>query len=201
MNKMKLDFSSEILLENHRVRLEPLQETHDSELEKTSEDPAIWRYFFERGDTKEGLKVYIQNALNQRKSHQEYPFVVWDKAKNRIAGMTRMYAYSEELKTIKLGHTWYGKEFRGTGVNKHTKFLLFECLFEKYQIERIGFGVYDGNHISVAALKSVGCQQEGILRAMFPALEGTGRVDALLFSILKTDWEHNIKIELKKKLK
>jgi RimJ/RimL family protein N-acetyltransferase len=198
---MSLDFSSEIQLENDRVRLEPLQKSHFSELEKISEDQAIWGYFFERGDTKEALKEYIQNALQQRASNLEYPFVVWDKSKNSIAGMTRMYAYSKTLQTIKLGHTWYGKAFRGTGVNKHCKYLLFEFLFEQCKIERIGFGVYDGNEISVAALKSVGCQHEGILRAMFPALEGTGRADALLFSILKTNWEENVKQELKKKLK
>lgn len=198
---MTLDFSTEIQLENERVRLEPLQETHFLELQKISEDSAIWRYFFEQGDTKEALKSYIQNAIQQRVSSQEYPFVVWDKSKNSIAGMTRMYAYSEELKTIKLGHTWYGKEFRGTRVNKHCKYLLFEFLFEQLKVERIGFGVYDGNDVSVAALKSVGCQQEGILRAMFPALKGSGRVNALLFSILKPDWETNVKIKLKKKLK
>jgi hypothetical protein len=31
-----------------------------------------------------------------------------------------------EFKTLLLGFTWYGKQFRGTGLNKHCKYLLLQ---------------------------------------------------------------------------
>jgi hypothetical protein len=34
------------------------------------------------------------------------------------------------LKTLLLGFTWYGKQFRGTGLNKHCKYLLLHLLLK-----------------------------------------------------------------------
>ncbi len=114
--------------------------------------------------------------------------------------MTRFYDYSSELKTIKLGHTWYGKDFRGSGINKHRKYLLFQFAFEELEVERIGFGAYALNAVSIAAMKSVGCQQEGILRNFFPAIEGEGRTDCVLYSILKEEWFGGEKVKLRSKM-
>ena len=66
--------------------------------------------------------------------------------------------------------------------------------------ERIGLGAYIENERSIRAMESVGCQKEGILRGIFPATNGIGRTDGILLSILKNEWNENIKSELKKKL-
>jgi hypothetical protein len=31
---------------------------------------------------------------------------------------------NQDFKTLQLGYTWYGAEFRGTGLNKHCKFFI-----------------------------------------------------------------------------
>lgn len=116
------------------------------------------------------------------------------------AGTTRLYAYSEDLKTIKIGHTWYGEKFRGTGLNKHCKYLLFEFVFEKLKLERIGFGAHTDNKISIAAMESVGCKKEGVLRHFIPSLDGKGRTDIILLSILKSEWMNTTKSKLQHKL-
>ena len=126
--------------------------------------------------------------------------MVFDKRNNKIAGTTRFYEFNQEIKTIKLGHTWYGTEFQGTGINKHCKYLLFEFAFEKLGVERIGFGSYITNLRCIAAMESVGCKKEGILRNMFPAIVGEGRTDAILLSILKNEWESEVKTTLFSKL-
>jgi len=201
MNQIaKLDFTKEYILEDDFARLIPLTEEHILPLSKISNDSEIWKYFFEKGNTIENLTEYVRTTLKNKKSEKEYPFAVYDKRTEEFAGTTRLYEYSAILKTIKLGHTWYGKPFRGTGLNKRCKNLLFEFAFEKLGMERIGFGAYSDNLISLAAMRSVGCKKEGVLRNMFPSIDGKGRTDAILMSILKNDWFTKVKPELKIKI-
>lgn len=195
-----LDFSKDYILENDTVRLSPLQKKHVKELSVQSNDPDIWTYLLEKGRSFEQLEVYVSQALENRKVSKEYPFIVYDKIQGRSAGTTRLYDYSEQLKIIKLGHTWYGKDFRGTTVNKNCKYLLLEFIFENLEVERVGFGVHEENQISLSALKSLGCIEEGVLRNFIPSLDGTGRTDIVLLSILKSEWMYSIKPELRKKL-
>ncbi len=198
---MQLDWSENYVLEDDFVRLSSLESMHIRPLYDLTLDPKIWTYFLEKGQGGQQYETYINNAITQKKLKKEYPFVVFDKKKKQYAGMTRFYDYSSELQTIKLGHTWYGKAFRGTGINKHCKYLLFEFAFEKLEVERIGFGAYATNTISLAAMKSVGCHQEGVLRNLFPALDGNGRTDCALFSILREEWFDTAKDALRKKLR
>ena len=111
--------------------------------------------------------------------------------------MTRLYEWSETLKTIKLGHTWYGTKFQGTGINKHCKYLLFEFIFEHLAVARVGFGVHAENLRSLGALKSVGVTKEGVLRDYLPGLSGEGRSDLILLSLLREEWLENGKTELR----
>lgn len=197
---VQLDFSKDYILENETVRLSPLQRKNVNELLEISKDPTIWIYFLEKGNGLKNLTAYTNNAIQQRREKKEYPFIIFNKLKNQFVGTTRFYEYSSALKTIKLGHTWYGKEFRGTGINKQCKYLLFQFAFEKLEVERIGFGAYIDNAISIAAMKSVGCKKEGVLRNMFPAIDRNGRTDAILMSILKDEWQKTEKCKLKNKL-
>lgn len=196
----KLDFLKNYTLEDERVKLIPLDKEHISALSLISEDPEIWMYFFEKGNSLGELTDYVAKAVQEREVKKAYPFVVFDKIKQEFAGTTRFFEYSDELNTIRLGHTWYGKAYRGTGLNKHCKYLLFQFAFEELDIERIGFGAYADNTISIAAMKSVGCSQESILRNMFPALHGSGRTDAILMGILKEEWREGAKEKLQKRL-
>ena len=197
---MYFDFKNKYVLEDKSVQLTPLANAHITPLLDLSLDTDIWTYFLEKGQGGSQFQAYINNAFTQQGQQKEYPFVVFDKRTKSYAGMTRFYAYDAELQTIKLGHTWYGKDFRGTGINKHCKYLLFEFAFEKLQVERIGFGAYATNVISLAAMKSVGCQQEGVLRNLFPSLDGNGRTDCALFSILREEWVKEVKADLGNKL-
>ncbi|KAA5827886.1 GNAT family N-acetyltransferase [Algibacter amylolyticus] len=196
----ELDFSKDYILENDKVRLSPLKMEHVESLLDISEETNLWTYFLEKGNGLKNLTNYISSTVNNRKHKKEYPFIVFDKIKNRYAGTTRFYDYSKELKNIKLGHTWYGKSFRGTGLNKHTKYLLFEFAFEKLKVERVGFGAHAENKVSIAAMKGVGCKEEGVLRSFMPSLNNTGRANIILLSVLKEEWDNTIQFKLKNKL-
>jgi len=197
---MALNFSEDYILENRRVKLIPLRINHIKNLIEISKDESIWIYFFEHGKDLGSLTTYVESAIENRKLGREYPFAIYDKRTGKYAGSTRFYDYSQDINTIKLGHTWLGKDFQGTGLNKNVKYLLFKFAFEKLKVERIGFGAYSDNLRSIAAMKSVGCKTEGFLRHMFPSINGIGRTDAILMSILKYEWEESVKNKLKTKL-
>ncbi|UZO79584.1 GNAT family N-acetyltransferase [Aquimarina sp. ERC-38] len=199
-NPRKFDFSKKYILEDDFVQLLPLIEAHIQPLSKISDDTDIWTFFFENGNTIDALSRYIISATDNRKFNKEYPFVIFDKITEQYVGTTRFYEYLPIFNTIKLGHTWYGKAFRSTGLNKRCKYLLFEFAFEKIGLERIGFGAMRDNIRSIAAMKSVGCKEEGVLRNMFPSRDGKGRTDAVLMSILKNEWYQSTKYQLKAKI-
>jgi len=197
---LKFDYSNDYILENGFVKLSPLKLEHVNELLEISNDSTIWTYLLEKGSGIENLTNYVQATVNNRKLKKEYPFVVFDKVTNRYAGTTRFYEYVTDLKCIKLGHTWYGKDFRGSRLNKQCKYLLFEFAFEKLEVERIGFGAHIENKISIAAMESIGCKKEGVLRNFIPSLDGKNRADIVLLSILKNEWNEKVKAELKTRL-
>ncbi len=173
---------------------------HVNALLEISKEKNLWTYFLEKGNGLDNLKGYILATTTNRKFNKEYPFIIYDKLKEQYAGTTRFYEYSNELKTIKLGHTWIGQNFRGTGLNNHCKYLLFQFAFETLNLERIGFGAHSENTISIAAMKKVGCKEEGVLRNFLPAIHKKGRADIVLLSILKNEWLQKTKFELHKKL-
>ena len=198
--KSGLDFSKNYILENDYVRLEPLTYKHFEELLLICEDFEIWKYLLEKGSNKNQLQAYVSEAIDNRTARKEYPFAVYDKLKKAYAGTTRFYDYSQDIQVIKLGHTWYGKNFRGTQVNKNCKYLLLRFGFENVHLERIGFGIHSENKISINALKSIGCQKEGVLRNFIPSVDKTGRSNIVLMSILKKEWYAFAKAQLEQKL-
>ena len=124
---------------------------------------------------------------------------MYDKQTNKYAGSTRFYDIQVQSHTLQLGYTWYGKDFRGTGLNKHCKFLLLQLAFEELGMERVEFRADARNERSIAAMKSIGCTVEGILRQNVPLRDG-GRRDSIILSILKSEWEGGVKERLKGKL-
>lgn len=197
----QFDFSKEYVLENDVVCLRPMEMKHLEMLLAISNDDNIWKYLFANGKEKAQLETYMQTAIHNRKLEKEYPFIIFDKIKNQVAGTTRLYELNQKWKTLKMGHTWLGEKFRGTGVNKQCKYLLLEFVFEKLKMERVGFGVHAENVTSIKALESLGCQQEGALRSFLPKVDEEGRADLLLFSMLRNEWINECKSALELKMK
>jgi RimJ/RimL family protein N-acetyltransferase len=199
--KMSLDFSQNTILEDETVLLRPLQATDvDNLLDISLNEPETWEYSLVRANGKENLENYIQLALKARENKTEFPFVVFDKKTGKYAGSTRFYDINVAFKTLQLGYTWYGKEFRGTGLNKHCKYLLLQYAFETLGMERVEFRADNNNLHSIAAMKSIGCKVEGVMRSHMPTLESEVRRDSIILSILKNEWFDEVKAKLKAKL-
>ena len=162
-------------------------------------EPELWKYSLVSAAGEEGLQNYMNITFEARRDGKEYAFIVFDKRTAQHAGSTRFYDIQVELKTIQLGYTWYGKKFQGTGLNKHCKYLLLSFAFEQAGMERVEFRADNNNERSIAAMKSIGCKVDGILRSNMPTREG-GRRDSIVLSILKDEWFNEVKEKLKGKL-
>ena len=195
-----VDITNDYIIENDKVLLRPLRMSDLSDLMKYSiEEPELWNYSLLTAAGAENLKKYIYAAEKGRSEQKEYPFIVFDKTRNEYAGSTRFYDIQPAYQTLQLGYTWYGKQFHGTGLNKNCKYLLLEFAFEKWQVERVEFRADNNNERSIAAMKSIGCTVEGVLRSHMPKREG-GRRDSIVLSILKSEWENGLKDSLRERI-
>ncbi|MEO8720122.1 MAG: GNAT family protein [Ginsengibacter sp.] len=196
-----LNFQEDYILEDERVLLRPLKkEDWTNLLSIALNEPDTWKYSLLSAAGEDGLKNYIKIAMQAKESGKEYPFIVFDKKLQRYAGSTRFYDINLPFKTLLLGYTWYGKDFRGTGLNKHCKFLLLSFAFEKLGIERVEFRADNNNEKSIAAMKSIGCKVEGVLRNNQPTRDEEIRRDSIILSIIKEEWFGGTKESLAKKL-
>jgi len=199
MNQIPEQFPN-VTLEDDRVLLRPLEENdYENLLPFALNEQGLWFYSLVRPDGADGLRNYLDIALREKKAGREFPFIVFDKKTNEYAGSTRFYDINLPYKTIQLGYTWYGKKFHGTGLNKHCKYLLLQFAFEELGLERFELRADARNEKSIAAMKSIGCKVDGILRSNMPTLEGTRR-DSIVLSILKDEWFGEVKNNLGKRL-
>jgi len=194
---LKLDFNTEYVLENSRVRLTPLKMADfDNLVSFATNDSELWTHGLMEASSPEKLKIYIEKALEGRENKNSYAFVVFDKQTNKYAGSTRFYDIQVENATLNLGFTWYGQEFQGTGINKNCKYLLLEFAFDVLKMERVEFRADNKNQRSVNAMKSIGCVVEGVLRSNMYKPNGERR-DTIVLSILKDEWNSTLKQKLK----
>ena len=197
----KLDYNRNYVLEDDHVLLRLLREDDQNNLLPFSlHEPETWKYSLVGAEGEEGLKNYMAISLQAWKEKKEYPFIVFDKLTNEYAGSTRFYDINEEFKSVQIGYTWYGKKFRGTKLNKHCKYLLLSFAFETLGMERVEFRADNNNERSIAAMKSIGCKVDGVLRSNMPTREGDIRRDSIVLSILRNEWFSEVKENLKKRL-
>jgi RimJ/RimL family protein N-acetyltransferase len=193
-------FQQNIILENERVLLRPLEESDDENLLPFSlNEPELWKFGLVTAAGKENLKNYINTAVQNRKDKKEYAFIVFDKKTNQYAGSTRFYDIQQTFLSTQLGYTWYGSAFQRTGLNRHCKFLIFSFVFEQWGLERLELRADANNERSIAAMKAIGCTAEGILRNHMPTVHGFRR-NSIILSILKDEWFGGVKEMLKGKI-
>lgn len=185
-----------IQLEDTRCLLRPVSPADWEYLLPFSlEEPEIWMYSLVGAEGEENLKGYLAAAQTGRDAGREYPFIVYDKKYGRYAGSTRFYDIQSDHETLKLGYTWYGKFFQGSGLNKHCKYLMLSYVFEQLRFQRVEFRADSRNLRSIAAMKSIGCKVEGILRSDSKCADGSRR-DSIVLSILSAEWFKYVKADL-----
>jgi len=195
------DFSEEIILENERVLLRPVQISDGSLLAHyVNEEPDLWKYSLVAIDNSADFEKYIQAAIEARENKTSYAFIVFDKLLNEYVGCTRFYDMQLAFQTTQLGYTWYSKKCWGTKLNENCKYLLLQFAFDQMGLDRVEFRADNNNKRSIAAMQKIGCTVEGVLRNHLPMPNGKRR-NSIVLSILKEEWDASLKQALAAKLK
>jgi N-acetyltransferase len=189
-------------LENEKVALVPFNAAlHTEALHNYAlQQPITWYYsLVSAGGSVEAMNTYIDFALQQQTKGNTVFFIVIDKATNAVAGSTRFYDIDETNKCATIGYTWYGEQYRRTGLNRNCKILLLDYAFSQWQMQRIEFRADINNNASIKAMKAIGCKEEGIIRS-HGALANDTRRTSMVLSILKEEWENGGKELLQNKI-
>jgi len=195
------DFKKDFLLEDDCVLLRPVKPDDAVILHEFAiKEPDIWKYSLIPANGVDNMNQYIITALAARSELKEYPFIVFDKRSKEYAGSTRFYDIQLNNQTLQLGYTWYGKKFQGTGLNLHCKYLMLQFAFEQMNMLRVEFRADANNAQSIAAMKKIGCKEEGILRSNLKKVDG-GRRSSIILSILKDEWFGVVKQNLAEQIK
>ncbi|MDR7209829.1 GNAT family protein [Flavobacterium piscis] len=178
---------SDIILENEKVLLIPFENERNIELKEIIFDDEIWKYMgtYIRNDA--DFENYIQNTLKQKADGISYPFLIIDKATQKVAGSTRYGYLNHASQKCEIGWTWYGAVFQGTGLNKACKYELLNFGFENIQFRRIQFSADHENRKSQRAIEKLGAVKEGIFRNNYVDSEGKSK-DDVYYSIISEDW-------------
>ena len=169
------------------VVLEPLNQKHEPELiEATASDhvDALWFASVGRSDA---MMSYIDAATEMRDELGAMPFAVRRKSDGRLVGSTRYFNVDARNRRLEIGHTWYSKSVRRTGLNTEAKLLLLKHAFETLHCIAVEFRTHWFNFDSRAAIARLGAKQDGVLRNHQILPNGTLR-DTVVFSIIASEW-------------
>lgn len=172
-------------LENDWVRLEPISEQHREPLRRLANDPALWRWFPERGDGAH-FDALFADRLAKAASGLSIPFTVVRRQAETIVGQTCWMAIEPAHARVEIGSTWYAAHAQASEVNPAAKLLLLGAAFAA-GARRVELKTDALNARSRAAILKLGAKQEGIFRRHIAMWDGRVR-DTVYFSILDEEW-------------
>ena len=174
-------------LENERVKLSLLDLSNYEHLIDIAKEKNLIFYSPSTISSLEDLKSYVQVAVDGYYHKTIIPFIIYDKEKKAYAGSTRFGLINWKNKLLHIGWTWIGRDFQGTGLNKHMKFLMLEYAFETLQFDKVEFRIDERNLRSRRAVEGIGGTLEGILRKDTLMKDGFKR-STCCYGILKEEW-------------
>ena len=200
MTRFKL---SPVTLEGEYLRLEPLTLAHEEALIAAASDGELWNTDVTIIPRAEGMRDYIQYALNGFAQGNQLPFVVVRKkalsgavarpsgrahrAEDEIVGSTRFYEIRPNDRAAAIGYTWLAKSAQRTPINTEAKLLLLTHAFETWKLVRVELITDVLNTQSRAAILRLGAKQEGVFRKHLILPSGRVR-DSVVFSITDDEW-------------
>lgn len=185
---MDFIFNQNLILENDRVRLEPLDWIHFESLLPIAEaHPSLLQYSPVKFGDEAALKEIIESAYKERDQETRFAFAIFDKEKKQFAGSTSCGNVSNKNQRFEIGWTWLGKRFQRTGLNRNCKFLILQYGFEELGFERIELKTDSRNEQSKTAILAIGAKYEGTLRSHTLMIDGYRRHTAY-YSIIKSEW-------------
>lgn len=188
-----------VVLEGEFVRLEPLRPEHFDALCEVGLDENLWKLTANIVETRDDLRHYVENALNDFEKKIALPFVTMDRARNKIVGSTRFGNIDTNNRKVEIGWTWINPAWQRTYINSEAKILMLTHAFETWKCIRVELKTDVLNDKSKNAMRRMGATEEGTLRNHMITESGRFR-DSVFFSIIESEWQ-DVKANLTAKLR
>lgn len=168
------------------VELVPLSPAHCEGLMAAVRDGEIWRLWYTRVPSPEGMAAEIERRLKLAEAGTVAPFTVLD-AGGRIVGMTTYMNIDAPNRRVEIGATWYARAVHRTPLNTAAKLLLLGHAFEVLGCAAVEFRTHFFNQQSRRAIERLGAKLDGILRYHSRGPHGEMR-DTCVYSIIAPEW-------------
>ena len=176
-----------VVLENEKVRMEPLTLEHFPALVVAGLHEELWRWTNSICTTEQALREYLEDAIRSREQGSAVPFVTFDKVSNRVVGSSRFGNIDSRNRRVEIGWTWITPDAQRTHVNSAAKLLMLTHAFEELGCIRVELKTDALNMKSRNAMLRLGCREEGTFRNHM--ITDAGRIrDTVSFSILADEW-------------
>jgi RimJ/RimL family protein N-acetyltransferase len=178
---------ADLKLETGKVLLRPMQHLDIASFFPLTQEISLWDYFTMPLHQMDALEKWVETALLERNEGKRFPFTIIEKETETICGSTSFGSISYFDKRIEIGWSWLGKNFLGTGINRHSKFALLKYAFEVLDFERVEFKTDLLNARARNGLLKIGAREEGVLRSHM-IMWNNRRRDSVFYSILIQEW-------------
>jgi N-acetyltransferase len=178
---------SPITLEDEAVALIPLSPDHDDNLVEAAKDGELWKLWYTMVPEPAGMKAEIARRLVLQDAGQMTPFSIFEKASNKVVGMTTFMNLDGANRRLEIGSTWNRVSVQRSGLNLRCKILLLEYAFEQLDCIAVEFRTHFFNRQSRTAIEGLGAKLDGILRNHMIMVDGTLR-DTCVYSIIASEW-------------
>lgn len=178
---------TDLTLETSRVILRPLMVDDFEALHALAQDQDMWKYFTLNLAEPSSLRKWFEQAFVDKAANTRRPFTIIDKRTGQIAGSMSLMNISFHDLRAEIGSSWLGKDYRSSGVNKHSKYAMMRHAFEEWQFERIEFKTDVLNDRARQGLRNVGGVEEGILRSHMKMWNDRRR-SSIYYSVLREEW-------------
>jgi RimJ/RimL family protein N-acetyltransferase len=178
---------SSTILRGRTVELIPLENSHFHELSSLAKDPRIWQHYVYDGTQEEKFSGTLKSALMERDLGNQFPFAIFSKTHDKLAGGTRLMDIQQKHRKLEIGTTWLHPDYWGTGINLECKLLLLTFSFEILGTLRVQLKTDENNIRSRKAIEKIGGKFEGIIRNDMVRDNLTSRNSAL-YSIIHSEW-------------
>lgn len=194
-----------VILEGHRVRLEPLALGHvDALMQAGTESRDSYAFALVPADHA-AMTQYVRAALEDQSTGWALPFAIRDLHRQAIVGSTRFLDLDywswppawppgrttprpDAIPTVaEIGSTWLAPSAQRTGCNTEAKLLMLGHAFDTWGVLRVTLKTDARNAHSPRAIERIGGRFEGIRRAHSRAVDGSVR-DTAYYSIVVDEW-------------
>jgi RimJ/RimL family protein N-acetyltransferase len=169
------------------VRLEPLTLDHLDGLAEVAFDPTIWQWTLARPTDVDGLRAWVEAALEHRADGSEMPFATVEIASGRPIGSSRFMSIVPEHRRLEIGWTWVAPAWQRKGANQEAKYLQLRHAFEELGANRVEFKTDSLNEKANPALLSIGATFEGTFRNHMVMPGGRLR-HSNYYSVTREEW-------------